>query len=135
MTDAASAAGLGDVWNQFLAVAGRAPIEVKVGLALGGMLVLILVIDGIRANIFGPKKAQSLYIVREAHGAVRGPTTFAAKGLAVRANMPKKSVRKLSSHKAMRPGINRVPLDLSEGYEVYQPVEVEAPRETDTSLL
>ena len=129
MTDAASATSLTDVWNNFLAVAGRLPIELKVALALGGMLLLILIIDGIRANLIG-RKPQALHIVRVPHGFIHPTQRGAAQGKAPPTQAFKvKRVRKISRHKALRPSINRVSFGESPTSLDYQPSQPKSLRE------
>jgi hypothetical protein len=126
MTDAIPAPGVTDVWNLVLAVLARQPLPLGVLIVLGAIVVLLMAIDGIRANL-KRRQPQTLHIVREDYGPPRTGQVFAAtdktKALPMRAFQPKRPVKRLSPHKAPRPVINRIPRDTA----LYQPSEAEAP--------
>jgi len=134
MTDTASAPGLTDVWNLLLSVVGRQPIQVQVMIVLGALVVLIVLIDGVRANL-RRRKPQDLLVVREPYAR---PVQLAAPdptSPAMRAFKVKRSARKLSPHKAPRPGINRVSLEQWPPTGVYQPTEWMEPAEEGEQRL
>jgi hypothetical protein len=120
MTDAASAPTLNDVWNLFVVVADREPIQLRIFVVLVALVIVVLVIDGIRANL-EKAKPQTLHVIREGFGPTRAP----------RGNMPrvtqpptlvlrvKKAAKKPSPFKPARPLINRLPGGNSENSTEY----------------
>jgi hypothetical protein len=126
MTDASAAPGVTDVWNLVLAILERQPLPLRVLIVLGAIVVVLMAIDGIRANL-KRRQPQTLHIVREDYGPPRPSQVFAAtdktKAPPMRAFQPKRPVKRLSPHKAQRPAINRIPRDTA----LYQPSEAEEP--------
>jgi hypothetical protein len=94
MTDASAAPGLPDVWTLFVAVVGRGPIQLKVGIALAALLAILMVIDGIRANL-ARRKPQTIEILREPH--VR------AAPFTVKTQIPRPGQRRSLKAAALRP--------------------------------
>lgn len=128
MTDAATAPGLTDLWNLFLSVAARQPIELRVLGVLAVLLALVLIVDGIRANV-RREKPVALHIERLPHTPTRAVQVRAAppKTRTLKAFKVKQPARKTKSFKPPRPGINRVSPE--EPRNTYQPSQGESVRE------
>jgi hypothetical protein len=121
MTDAASAPTLNDVWNLFLVVADSEPIQLRVLCMLAVLVIVVLVIDGIRANL-ERAKPQSLHIFREGFEPTR-TSSGSARRLAQRPiwlQKVKVTPKKLSPFKPARPAINRLPGGNSGNTAAYQ---------------
>jgi hypothetical protein len=134
MTDAAPAPALTDVWNLLLAVVGRQPIQLQVMIVLAALVVLIMIVDGVRANLFR-RKPQDLLVVRKAYERPRALAAPDGKSPPTRAFKTKRNAPKRSPHKAPRPQINRVPLEEPPQPAVYQPNEWLQPREEEAAPL
>lgn len=128
MTDAASAPGLTDVWTLLVSVIGRQPIQLQVLIVLGVLVALILIIDGVRANLFR-KKPQDLFVVRPAYERPRVLAAPDPKTPAMRAFKVKRRAAKPSPHKSPRPRINRISLEQWPRNPVHQPSEWMEPAE------
>jgi hypothetical protein len=125
MTDAVAAPGLTDVWTLLVAVVGRGPIQLKVGVALAAVLAILMVIDGIRANLVR-RKPQTIEILRQPH--VRA-MPFAVKMQSPRPRRSLKTARaRPSKFSPPRPGIRRVPLEGNTYQGVDPPSEDPTPR-------
>ena len=131
MTDAFAAPGLTDVWTLLVAVVGRGPIQLKVGIALVAILAGLMVIDGIRANLVR-RKPQTIEILREPHAR---SVPFVVKTQTARPGQRRSlkaaSVRP-SKFSPPRPTIRRVPSAASVG-DAYHTVD--EPSEDPTSRL
>jgi hypothetical protein len=114
MTDAFAAPGLTDVWTLLVAVVGRGPIQLKVGIALVAILAALMVIDGIRANL-ARRKPQTIEILREPHAR---SVPFVVKTQTARPGQRrslKAASARPSKFSAPRPPIRRVPPASPEG--------------------
>src|SRR5690348_10624442 len=120
MTDANVAPGLTDVWTLFVSVVERQPIQIQVMIVLGALVALILIIDGVRANLFR-KKPPDLVVVRKAYERPRALAAPDPTVPAMRSFKVKRTTVKRNPHKPMRPTINRVPSEEPPQSPVYQP--------------
>jgi hypothetical protein len=114
MTDAVSAPGLTEVWTLLVAVVGREPIQLQVALALVVILALLMLIDGVRANLMR-RKPQALAIVRSPH--VKS-VPYVVKTQAARPGrrLAVKTTPRPSKLRPPRPVINRISSERSVAY-------------------
>jgi hypothetical protein len=115
MTDAA-APGLTDVWNMLLAVVAREPVPLQVLIALLAIVALLMMIDGVRANLLR-RKPEALAIIRDPHRSSVPYSVPQSKAAPRPMHASKRTARRIKKHKATRPRINRVPPVLSHEYE------------------
>jgi hypothetical protein len=104
MTDASSAPDLPAALSTVVASLASEPVGLKVALGLVVALVLLMIVDGLRANLVR-KKPQGITILRDPH--VRA-TPYAAKAEVPRAR-PRRDQKGPSKFSAPRPQIRRLP--------------------------
>ena len=115
MTDGTTPA-LTDVWNMLLAVIAREPLPLQVLIALLAIVALLMMIDGVRANLFR-RKPEALAIIRDPHRNSVPYSVPQSKAPPRPMHAAKRTARRISKHKPTRPRINRVPPVFSHEYE------------------